>query len=165
MKHWKRYALGVACACCMAMLTGCGSNDRNTATEKETNAAMTEQRQSDKKGPDRPAETMDQTDDMQQTDRRDDAGRTDGTEGGAQNNVATENTGDVNGVTDDVNDGAARDNDVIDNAGDNEKGGDIGDAGRDIVDGVGDAGKDIIDGVEDGVDELTGNETDNRENR
>ena len=42
MKHWKKYAVCIACVCCMAMLTGCGSDDNNKATEKETNAAMTE---------------------------------------------------------------------------------------------------------------------------
>ena len=85
------------------------------------------------------------------------------TDGAVENGMDAENTGDVNGVTDESN-AADGENDVMDNNGDNEKGGSIGDAGRDIVDGVGDAGKDIINGVEEGVDELTGNDTNSGKN-
>lgn len=166
MKHWKKYVLCIACVCCVAMLTGCGNNN-DSATEKETNASMTENRKDDKKNGNK-------DDRAAQTDRANenaaDNGVTDGTvtdgntadgtaaDGAAGSGIATENTGDVNGVTDETN-GAAQGNDVMDNNGDNEEGGSIGDAGRDIVNGVGDAGKDIIDGVEEGVDELTGNKT------
>ena len=45
----------------------------------------------------------------------------------------------------------------------NNNGTNLGDAGKDIVDGVGDAGKDLINGVENAGDALTGNETNRTE--
>lgn len=171
MKHWKKYALCIACVCCVAMLTGCG-NGKDSATEKETNAAMTEKKTDDKKDG-RKEENKVQTDRIGENAQDGiitDENMADGTvpdgnttDGAVENGMDAENTGDVNGVTDESN-AADGENDIMDNNGDNEKGGSIGDAGRDIVDGVGDAGKDIINGVEEGVDELTGNDTNSGKN-
>lgn len=38
MKRWRKYALCLACVCCMALLAGCG-NDKNDTVDE--NATMT----------------------------------------------------------------------------------------------------------------------------
>ena len=158
MKRWRKYALCLACVCCMALLTGCG-NDDNNAKETERGGVTTEKNTSDRNGA-----KNDRNDADNQKDGTvpDDGGAGDEMSGGAADgnvNDATDENAAENGNTDGRTDGAAE------NDGDGSVGENIGDAGRDIVNGVGDAGKDVIDGVEDAGDALTGNDTDqNNEN-
>lgn len=158
MKRWKKYALCFVCVFGMALLTGCGNKDNNKVAETEADTAQMNNKKDERDAADgNRADESNGADAGRGTDNDTDAGDgmviPDGDNGtddlttgedGVKND-ATDNDGNVNSVTDE---------DADQNTDDD---GTLGDAGRDIVDGVGDAGRDIVDGVEDAGDELAGN--------
>ncbi len=185
MKRWRKYALCIACVCCMAVLTGCGNDGKKNETEKEkeTQAVTAEDQTAGTEGSaadgDLPSETN------VENGATADAGKEDAAqENGGAADAGTDSN--VNGVTDENNADEMEDNadqtaenentdggvvgnagsDLIDGAGDAGKDviDGVSDAGKDVIDSVGDAGKDVIDGVENAGDALTGTDDANNEN-